>query len=143
MSKRYPKRDQYWDELYSRHEGQETRFFVDNVNKRWYVETRPDEDGRCKGGTVSQVIRDEYGLAVQLKCYRKKETESGRIIKKWNTVDVNDVVFYEGWDMYFSTEDASYVSPEEMDEMAAELGYRWDDERECYYNPETGDEMCW
>lgn len=144
MSKRYPKKDQYWDELYRRHSGSSVRCFVDLVEPGWVVRTAWEGCENGYAGLVGSVVRDEYGLAVQLKCYTNSRTKAGRDIRRWTTLDIDDVKDYSLENLWYVNHDHyTYQSKEEIDKEYASCGFYWDNNRGCYYNPETGEESCY
>lgn len=118
------------------------RALLDLVDIGWYVETRKDKNGEVQGGNVSKVIRDKYGIPVCLQVPIESEhcEYSGR--NKYDYISVDRVVFYEPT-CEFPRDLSEYETYEETKAFVTGMGYVWDEEKECYVHPETGDWIVW
>ncbi len=110
------------------------------VDKKWYVETIPDSDGRPQGGTVTKVIRDRYKIPVCL------EVQSGDGVK--DRIPVDRVAFFEQYSNcgygreIFEDYECDYDHDELVESLLA-AGYIYDEEEFEYRHPKTGDVVCW
>lgn len=127
--------------LFERTDDPQMRAFLDLVGPKWYIETAPDGDGECQGGTVDKVFRDKYGIAV---CFRVKLDEPyGR--KKYDYISADRVSFFEPYDLWVSSfEDYDDTCTFEwINNYLAEQGYVYIEDECVWRHPETGEEYCY
>ena len=110
------------------------RAFLDCVDKRWYVETRPLSDGYVQGGNVTKIIRDKYGVPV---CLQVKDGG-----EKTDYISVERISFFEPYNNFIS----DYTDYEDYSDTCRGLeedGYVYDKDECVYRHPKTGHEFCW
>ncbi len=131
----------YWDKL-MKMEGCEMsnasyRAFLDYVVEKCYVESA----STTQAGTVKKVIRNRHGIPVCLQVTYGGDDGSK---PKIDYISADRVSFFEPWREY--TSDLWEYDREGQEAFVEDLlqsGYHWDDDRGCYYNPETEDEVIW
>jgi hypothetical protein len=111
------------------------RAMLDHINPRCYVESQ----STSQWGEVDKVIRNKQGVPV---CVRVTGADDrGNFV---DYISVDRIDFFEPYDCY--TSDINEYNVEAEQEYINSLlrsGYIWDDDKCCYYNAETGDEVIW
>lgn len=110
------------------------RAFLESVKERWYVETRPFSDGLVQGGTVTEVMRDKFGIPV---CIRVKSGDGCG-----DLISVERISFFEA-DGYFDADYSEYQDFDKTREWVLNQGYVYDEDDCVYRHPDTGEEICW
>ena len=123
------------------------RNMLDNVHPGCYVEA----ESTMQGGTVVGVIRDKSGVPA---CFKVKYVrgvgddyvdgdEDCAEIEGFDYIPVDRITFYEPFSYCVPDDEYNWELEEMHVKWLLEQGYHWDDDRCCYYNNETGDEIAW
>lgn len=113
------------------------RNLLDNIHPRCEVEA----EGTNQYGEVIDIIRDRYGIPVVVKVRYEEENDDGEVEEGIDYIAMADITFWEPYD--HCAPDENYYDYKETEKRLMSMGYKWDDERGCYYNAETGDEAVW